>query len=69
MTEIHKKYITDENQNKIAVQIPIEEFEKLEDIIENYGLAKLMEETENDETLNKEDALKFYQSLDKNVED
>jgi len=69
MTEIHKKYITDENQNKIAVQIPIEEFEKLEDIIENYGLAKLMEETENDETLDKEDALKFYQSLDKNVED
>ncbi len=69
MTEIHKKYITDENLNKIAVQIPIEEFEKLEDIIENYGLAKLIEETENDETLNKEDALKFYQSLDKNVED
>jgi hypothetical protein len=69
MTEIHKKYITDENLNKIAVQIPIEEFEKLEDLIENYGLAKLMEETENDETLNKEDALKFYQSLDKNVED
>ena len=69
MTEIHKKYITDENQNKIAVQIPIEEFEKLEDLIENYGLAKLMEETENDETLDKEDALKFYQSLDKNVED
>ncbi|HAX49949.1 MAG TPA: hypothetical protein PK605_08525 [Ignavibacteria bacterium] len=69
MTEIHKKYITDENLNKIAVQIPIEEFEKLEDIIENYGLAKLIDETENDETLNKEDALKFYQSLDKNVED
>jgi len=69
MTEIHKKYITDENLNKIAVQIPIEEFELLEDIIENYGLAKLIDETENDETLNKEDALKFYQSLDKNVED
>lgn len=69
MTEINKKYITDENLNKIAVQIPIEEFEKLEDIIENYGLAKLIEESENDETLNKEEAIKFYESLDKNVED
>ncbi|KXK53132.1 MAG: hypothetical protein UZ05_CHB002001202 [Chlorobi bacterium OLB5] len=69
MTEINKKYITDENLNKIAVQIPIEEFEKLEDIIENYGLSKLIEETENDEALDKDEAIKFYGKLDKNVED
>lgn len=58
----------DENQQPIAVQIPIADFEKIEEILENYGLVKLMEESENDERLTKEEALKYYQSLkQKNV--
>ncbi|MEK7297040.1 MAG: hypothetical protein AAB069_03980, partial [Planctomycetota bacterium] len=44
MLEIHKKIVVDEHKNPIAVQIPIEEFERLEEVIENYGLAKLMDE-------------------------
>lgn len=67
MLKIHKNYILDENENKIAVQIPIEEFEALEETIENFGLAKLIDETMNDESLNREDALKYYQGLKKNV--
>lgn len=40
--EIHKKIVLDEIQNPFAVQIPIEEFELLEEIIEDYGLSKLI---------------------------
>lgn len=50
MLELNKNYVFDENQNAIAVQIPIIEFEKIEEIIESYGLAQLIEEAlENEE--------------------
>jgi len=67
MLQINKKIIIDENQNPVAVVIPIEEFKKIETILENYGLAKLMEEVENDEVLDYEEAIKYYKSLE-NVE-
>lgn len=63
MLEIHKNYLLDENQQPIAVQIPIAEFEKIEEILEDYGLAKLMEEAEYEQRLSKEEALKYYQLL------
>ncbi|MDM9582644.1 hypothetical protein [Nostoc sp. GT001] len=63
MLEVHKNYVLDENQQPIAVQIPIAEFEKIEEILENYGLAKLMEEIEEERPLSKDEALKYYQSL------
>lgn len=63
MLKIHKKIILNESQKPVAVQIPIEEFERLEDIIENYGLARLMDEVKDDERLSVEDAKKYYQSL------
>lgn len=44
MLELHKNIVLDENQKPIAVQIPIEEFQRLEEVIENYGLAKLIDE-------------------------
>ena len=65
MVEIHKKIVLDENQRPFAVQIPIEEFERLEEIIENYGLAKLMDEVIDDERLSGEEANQYYQSLNK----
>lgn len=66
MLEIHKNYILGDNQQPIAVQIPIAEFEKIEEILEDYGLAKLMEETEEEERLSKEEALRYYESLKDN---
>jgi hypothetical protein len=63
MLKIHKNIVFDESQKPVAVQIPIEEFKRLEDIIENYGLAKLMDEVKDDERLSVEDAKKYYQSL------
>ncbi|MEE8328418.1 MAG: hypothetical protein V3R54_00630 [Thermodesulfovibrionia bacterium] len=63
MLKIHKKIVLDEGQKPVAVQIPIEEFERMEEIIENYGLSKLMDEVKNDERFSIEDAKKYYQSL------
>jgi rubrerythrin len=68
MLEIHKKIVVDENMKPIAVQIPIDEFERMEEVIENYGLAKLMEEIADDEQLSVQEAKKFYGSLKQNVE-
>ncbi|MCT7950114.1 hypothetical protein NG798_09985 [Ancylothrix sp. C2] len=65
MLNIHKNYVMDENQQPIAVQISIDDFEKIEEIIENFGLAKLMEETENDERLSGDEARNYYQFLKK----
>ena len=67
MLELHKSYVIDENQQPIAVQIPLEQFEKIEEILENYGLAKLIEETEGDERLSKEQALNYYNSIKQNT--
>lgn len=66
MLEIHKNYVLDDNQKPIAVQIPIAEFEKIEALIEDYGLAKLMEEVEDEERFSKNEALKYYKSLKSN---
>ncbi|MCA2619141.1 MAG: hypothetical protein EWV49_18160 [Microcystis aeruginosa Ma_QC_Ch_20071001_S25] len=69
MLEINKSYVLDKDQNPIAVQIPIAEFEKIEEILEDYGLGKLIEEVENDQILDKEKALQYLELLkNKNVE-
>ena len=63
MLELHKSIVLDENQKPIAVQIPIEEFERMEEVIENYGLVKLMDEVADDEQLSVHEAKQFYRSL------
>ena len=69
MLKIHKKIVLDERQQPTAVQIPIKEFERMEEVIENYGLARLMDEVTDDERLSVNQAKKYYRSLKKkNVE-
>jgi hypothetical protein len=65
METIQKQYITDENNRRIAVQIPIQTFEKLEEILENYALVQLMQENEGEETLSPQDAKAYYDQLEK----
>ena len=68
MLEINKKIVLDENQKPIAVQIPIEQFERMEEVIENYGLAKMMDEVADDEQLSVHEAKHLYRSLKQDVE-
>jgi len=60
MLEIQKNYVVDENQN------PIAEFEKIEEILEDYFLGKMMEDEEDAEILSQSEALKYYQGLKEN---
>lgn len=59
--------LLDTNDQPIAVQIPIAEFKKIEEILEDYGLAQLMEEVSENETLTKEEALEYLNDLLKSL--
>ena len=61
--KIHKYYVLDENQIPIAVQIPLSGFERLEEAIEDHGLAQLINEVQDEERLTGEDAYNYYRSL------
>ncbi|OGU15336.1 MAG: hypothetical protein A2X61_12660 [Ignavibacteria bacterium GWB2_35_12] len=65
MLEIKKLNVYDDNHNQIAVQIPVDDYLKLEEIIENYGLAKLMDEVKDDDLLTFTEAETYYQNLKK----
>ena len=58
MQTLTKNCILNENQNAIAVQIPIAEFEHLEELLENYGLLQLMNDPIDSDRFSKTDALK-----------
>jgi len=60
---LERRYIVDEDNRKVAVQLDIETFEKIENILENYALYQLMQASDNDDELGLEDALSQYQSL------
>jgi len=46
------------------------EINKIEEILEDYGLGNLVEEVDNDQILDKEKALQYLEMLkNKNVED
>ena len=59
-----RQYIVDEKNRKLAVQVSIETFEKLEEVLENYALYHLMND-EEDEFLNVSEAQQFYKNLNK----
>ncbi len=65
MNEIKRKYIVDENNRKIAVQLDLETFNKIEEVLENYALVQLIRENKDDKALNLEEAKSYYQKLDK----
>lgn len=65
MIDIRKTFIVDENNNKIAVQIDLETFKKIEEALENYALATLMNETCDSEIMSVSEAISFYDKLDK----
>ncbi|MCR4343430.1 MAG: hypothetical protein NUV44_01590 [Candidatus Scalindua sp.] len=63
--KINPNYIIDEHNHRIAVQLDIKTFEKIEEIFENYALYHLMREEDNDETLDLESAKEYYKTLEK----
>jgi hypothetical protein len=62
---VKKKYIVDEHNRRIAVQIDLTTFEKIEEILENYALVQLMNENEGDDKLDINHARAYYQTFEK----
>ena len=62
--ELRRQYIVDEDNQKVAVQLDIATFEKIENVLENYALAQLMNDDDS-EVMTIEDAKKYYATLDK----
>jgi hypothetical protein len=64
--EIECKYIVDERNRKVAVQLDIKTFERIEELLENYGFVQLMQEAQEDsELLDLNQAKTYYQTLEK----
>ncbi len=65
MNILDRQYIVDENNKKVAVQISIDTFEKLEELLENYALVELTKENEDEEILGISEAKAYYDHLEK----
>ena len=65
METINKQYIVDEGNKIIGVQIPIDIFKKIEEVLENYALVEMMKENEGEETLSLKETKAYYDQLEK----
>ena len=65
MFDIRKEYITTDDNKRKAVLIDIRTFEKIEEILESYGLGRYMEEVEDEEALTLSEAKSHYDSMGK----
>lgn len=63
MLDIKKTYVTDSKKQPIAVQIDIQTFEKMEQLLEDYALAQYINENNPDDALSVADAKAFYETL------
>ena len=65
MEELKKTYIVDEQNRKLGVQVDIDTFNKIEEVLENYALVGLMKEQNDEDSFARDEALAYYQSLEK----
>jgi hypothetical protein len=68
MLDIKKTYVTDSKKRPLAVQIDIETFERIEQVLEDYALGKLIAENNSDEVLSVAEAQEYYLKLRDNNE-
>jgi len=60
MLKIAEKYIVDNKNRKIAVQIPIETYNRIEEVLEDYALGQYIHEVKDEKPLTIAEAKKFY---------
>lgn len=65
MFALNPNFVTDTSNKKVAVQLNIKTYEKIEEILENYGLYHLMEDSAPENLLNVKDAKAIYGKLKK----
>lgn len=67
MLDIRKKYIVNENQDTIAVQLDIKTYNKIERLLEDYVLAKKMKSNRKVDRLEVNEAKAYYARLKKSA--
>ncbi len=65
MLNIAKKYVLDEHMQKIAVQLDVSTYERMEQLLEDYALAQYMKQNQEDELLTLNEARVVYQKMKK----
>jgi RelB Antitoxin alpha helical domain len=65
MLEIKKKYVVDEQDRRVAVQIDLETFARIEEVLEDFALARWITDAQDEPALSSEAAKEYYDSLDK----
>jgi len=65
MLDIKKIYLTDEEKQPVAVQVDIETFEKMEQLLEDYALGQLIEKNDPGKNLSINEAQEYYRKLKK----
>ena len=65
MEAFEKKYLFNEEMEKVGVLLDLPTFEKMEQLLEDYALAHYMQEEGDGETLGLEAAHTRYQGLEK----
>ena len=60
MLNITEKYIIDKKNKKVAVQIPIETYNRIEEVLEDYALGQYILEVKDEKPLTIAEAKKFY---------
>lgn len=63
MLEIKKTYVTDSKKRPVAVQIDIQTFEKMEQLLEDYALGQFIGENDPEDVLSVAEARAYYESL------
>ena len=66
MQPFPRRYLVDDHHQRIAVQLDIQTFEKIEELLENYALVQFMRQEEDvAELLELTQAQAYYQTLPK----
>ncbi len=65
MINIKRQYIVAENDRRIGVVLDIETFERIEELLEDCGLAFSMEEVEEEESFSLNEAQQRYADIKK----
>ena len=65
MLDLNEKYIVNNRQQKVGVQLDIKTFKRLEEVLEDYALAQYMKEANADEKISLGEAKSVYKKLKK----
>jgi len=65
MLEIKKRYVVDEQDRRVAVQIDLETFARIEEVLEDIALTRWINDAQEEPALGIEAAKPLYHSLDK----